>query len=96
MEKLAQDTGIKLTHVPFRGFGPALIGLLRNDVNVLASDIPGALEHVRAGKLRALAVTGARACRCCPASRPSPKWACRTTKGWASSGSWCARGRRAM
>ena len=36
MEKLAQDTGIKLTHVPFRGFGPALIGLLRNDVNVLA------------------------------------------------------------
>ena len=58
MEKLAQDTGIKMTHVPFRGFGPALIGLLRNDVNVLASDIPGALEHVRAGKLRALAVTG--------------------------------------
>jgi tripartite-type tricarboxylate transporter receptor subunit TctC len=58
MEKLAQETGIKLTHVPFRGFGPALIGLLRNDVNLLASDIPGALEHVRAGKLRALAVTG--------------------------------------
>jgi tripartite-type tricarboxylate transporter receptor subunit TctC len=58
MEKLAQETGIRMTHVPFRGFGPALIGLLRNDVNVLASDIPGALEHVRAGKLRALAVTG--------------------------------------
>ena len=58
IEKLAQETGIKMTHVPFRGFGPALIGLLRNDVNVLASDIPGALEHVRAGKLRALAVTG--------------------------------------
>ena len=56
VEKLAQETGIKMTHVPFRGFGPALIGLLRNDVNVLASDIPGALEHVRAGKLRALAV----------------------------------------
>jgi tripartite-type tricarboxylate transporter receptor subunit TctC len=58
MEKLAQETGIKLTHVPFRGFGPATIGLLRNDVNLLASDIPGALEHVRAGKLKALAVTG--------------------------------------
>src|SRR5262245_29692095 len=57
-EKLAQETGIKMTHVPFRGFGPAMIGLLRNDVNLLASDIPGALEHVRAGKLRALAVTG--------------------------------------
>jgi tripartite-type tricarboxylate transporter receptor subunit TctC len=58
VEKLAQETGIKLTHVPFRGFGPATIGLLRNDVNLLASDIPGALEHVRAGKLKALAVTG--------------------------------------
>jgi tripartite-type tricarboxylate transporter receptor subunit TctC len=57
-EKLAQETGIKMTHVPFRGFGPAMIGLLRNDVSLLASDIPGALEHVRAGKLRALAVTG--------------------------------------
>jgi len=58
VEKLAQETGIRMTHVPFRGFGPALIGLLRNDVNLLASDVPGALEHVRAGKLRALAVTG--------------------------------------
>src|SRR5207237_659979 len=45
------------THVPFRGFGPAMIGLLRNDIGALASDIPGALEHIRAGKLRALAVT---------------------------------------
>jgi len=59
MEKFAQEMGIKVTHVPFRGFGPAMIGLLRNDVNLLASDIPGALEHIRAGKLRALAVTGA-------------------------------------
>jgi tripartite-type tricarboxylate transporter receptor subunit TctC len=58
MEKLAQETGIKMMHVPFRGFGPAMIGLLRNDINLLASDVPGALEHIRAGKLRALAVTG--------------------------------------
>jgi tripartite-type tricarboxylate transporter receptor subunit TctC len=35
-----------------------MIGLLRNDVNVLASDIPGAIENIKAGKLRALAVTG--------------------------------------
>ena len=58
IEQLSQQTGIKLTHVPFRGFGPAMIGLLRNDVGLLASDIPGAQEHIRAGKLRALAVTG--------------------------------------
>jgi tripartite-type tricarboxylate transporter receptor subunit TctC len=48
-----------MTHVPFRGFGPAMVGLLRNDVQLLASDIPGALGHIRDGKLRALAFTGA-------------------------------------
>lgn len=58
MEQLGQAAGVKFTHVPFRGFGPAMIGLLRNDVNVLASDIPGAIENIKAGKLRALAVTG--------------------------------------
>ena len=35
-----------------------MVGLLRNDVQIMASDIPGALEHIRAGKLRALAHTG--------------------------------------
>jgi tripartite-type tricarboxylate transporter receptor subunit TctC len=58
MEQLTQATGTKITHVPFRGLGPAMIGLLRNDVQLMASDIPGALEHIRAGKLRALAHTG--------------------------------------
>jgi tripartite-type tricarboxylate transporter receptor subunit TctC len=57
MEQLSQAADIKMTHVPFRGFGPAMIGLLRNDISALASDIPGALEHIRAGKLRALGVT---------------------------------------
>jgi tripartite-type tricarboxylate transporter receptor subunit TctC len=59
MEQFAQRTGTKLTHVPFRGFGPAMVGLLRNDVQLLASDIPGALGHIREGKLKALAFTGA-------------------------------------
>jgi tripartite-type tricarboxylate transporter receptor subunit TctC len=57
MEQLSQAADIKMTHVPFRGFGPAMVGLLRNDISALASDVPGALEHIRAGKLRALAVT---------------------------------------
>ena len=58
MEQFAQRTGARLTHVPFRGFGPAMVGLLRNDVQLLASDIPGALGHIREGKLKALAFTG--------------------------------------
>jgi tripartite-type tricarboxylate transporter receptor subunit TctC len=59
MEQFTQRTGARLTHVPFRGFGPAMVGLLRNDVQLLASDIPGALGHIREGKLKALAFTGA-------------------------------------
>jgi tripartite-type tricarboxylate transporter receptor subunit TctC len=57
MEQLVQEVGVRMTHVPFRGFGPAMLGLLRNDVQVVASDIPGALQHIQAGELRALAVT---------------------------------------
>jgi tripartite-type tricarboxylate transporter receptor subunit TctC len=58
IEQLTQATATKMTHVPFKGFGPAMIGLLRNDVQLLSSDLPGALPHVAAGKLRALAFTG--------------------------------------
>ncbi len=58
MEQFTQATGTQLAHVPFRGLGPSMIGLLRNDVQVMASDIPGALAHIRDGKLRALAHTG--------------------------------------
>jgi tripartite-type tricarboxylate transporter receptor subunit TctC len=59
MEQFTQATGTKITHVPFKGLAPSMLGLLRNDVQVMASDIPGSLEHIRAGKLRALAHTGA-------------------------------------
>ena len=60
MEQFTQATGTKIAHVPFRGLGPSMVGLLRNDVQIMASDIPGSLEHIRAGKLRALAHTGAK------------------------------------
>jgi tripartite-type tricarboxylate transporter receptor subunit TctC len=59
MEQFNQATGTQITHVPFRGLGPSMIGLLRNDVQIMTSDIPGSIEHIRAGKLRALAHTGA-------------------------------------
>ena len=60
MEQFTQATGTKIAHVPFKGLGPSMVGLLRNDVQVMASDIPGALAHVHADKLRALAHTGIR------------------------------------
>lgn len=58
MEQLKQRTGTEIIHVPFRGLGPTMIGLLRNDVQMTVADIPGAIENVHAGKLRALAQTG--------------------------------------
>jgi tripartite-type tricarboxylate transporter receptor subunit TctC len=50
-------TGVSLVHVPYRGAGPALVDLLGGQVQVLFATVSSSLEYVRAGKLRALAVT---------------------------------------
>jgi len=52
-------TGIDMVHVPYRGEAPALTDLLGGQVQVQFSSITGAIEYVRAGKLRAMGVTTA-------------------------------------
>lgn len=52
-------TGADITHVPYRGEGPALTDLIGGQVQVMFSLLPGAIEYIRAGTLRALAVTTA-------------------------------------
>ena len=49
--------GVKLTHVPYRGQGPAMTDLLGGQLQVIFATTPGTTEYVRTGKLRALAVT---------------------------------------
>jgi tripartite-type tricarboxylate transporter receptor subunit TctC len=50
-------SGVNMLHVPYRGGAPALADLLGGQVQVMFSVIPSSIEYVRAGKLRALAVT---------------------------------------
>jgi tripartite-type tricarboxylate transporter receptor subunit TctC len=50
-------TGIDMLHVPYRGGAPALTDLLAGQVQVTFSAIPGSIEFIRTGRLRALAVT---------------------------------------
>ena len=51
--------GVNMQHVPYRGGGPALIDLLAGQVPVMFDTLATSMEHIRTGKLRALAVTSA-------------------------------------
>jgi tripartite-type tricarboxylate transporter receptor subunit TctC len=58
MEMLAQNAGIKLTHVPYTGAGPAVVALLGGQIQAVSSGPATVLQHVKAGKLRVLAHWG--------------------------------------
>jgi tripartite-type tricarboxylate transporter receptor subunit TctC len=59
-ELFAAMAGIKINHVPYRGSGPALNDLLGGHVTMMFATLPSAIGIVRGGKVRALAVTGAK------------------------------------
>lgn len=58
MEILAQSAGIKMTHVPFTGAGPAVVALLGGQIDAVSSGPATVLQQIQAGKLRALAHWG--------------------------------------
>ena len=55
---LEQQAGIQMTHVPYKGTGPALQDLLGGQVDLTFGTPPPFMPHIQSGKLRALAVTG--------------------------------------
>jgi tripartite-type tricarboxylate transporter receptor subunit TctC len=56
-ELLEAMTGIKLTHVAYRGSAPATTDLLGGQIPVVFDNLPGAIQNIKAGKVRALGVT---------------------------------------
>jgi tripartite-type tricarboxylate transporter receptor subunit TctC len=59
-EMLAARAGIRWQHVPYRGSAPAITDVLAGNVPVLIDNLISAIEHIRAGRLRAMAVTTAQ------------------------------------
>jgi tripartite-type tricarboxylate transporter receptor subunit TctC len=55
-----QLTGIDMLHIPYKGSAPAVADLLGGQTHMMFDNIPSSLPHIKAGKLRALATTGAK------------------------------------
>ena len=51
---------VDIIHVPYKGSGPAVTDLIGGQVNMMFDNIPSSITHIRSGKLRALATTGAK------------------------------------
>jgi len=62
----AEAAGIKLTHVPYKGTGPALADVISGQITMNFSSLPPAVGQIKAGNLRALAVTGDRRVKSLP------------------------------
>jgi tripartite-type tricarboxylate transporter receptor subunit TctC len=54
---MASSAGVSMTHIPYRGGGPAVTDVMAGQVPLLWVSIPAAANYVKAGKLRALAVS---------------------------------------
>ncbi|WP_165585678.1 tripartite tricarboxylate transporter substrate binding protein [Roseococcus sp. SYP-B2431] len=58
MEIFKERAGLDMTHVPYRGGGPALVDLMAGHVQCYFAFIPSAIQHIREGRIKAVATTG--------------------------------------
>ena len=65
-ELFSKRAGIKMTHIPYKGGGPAAAALLGGEVQVLFASIASSLPHVKSGRLKAFATTGTRRSKVAP------------------------------
>jgi tripartite-type tricarboxylate transporter receptor subunit TctC len=66
MELFKSMTGTDMVHVPYKGAGPAVTDLLAGQVQLMFNSMPSVLPHVKAGKLKALAVGSTQRSRAVP------------------------------
>ena len=59
-ELFKTQTGIFMTHIPYTGSGPAMMGMLSGVVDVMFDNLPSAMAQIKAGKLKAFAVTSSQ------------------------------------
>ena len=85
IELMQQSAGIKFNHIPYKGAAPAVIDVLGGRAEIFMAAVPSVMGQMRAGKLKAIAVTSAKRApelAGCPARSANPGFAGYESSNW--------------